>query len=156
MPNINLGVYFLDDCQRGGVTIHRLLQLISDPVLGPLPGADSANLPHPPLGVIAPVVGHVLLDAGHIGHDYKIAMVSPNGGGEGFADRDKYPTVFGINSSITLVADILLKIIAYFKWYYFTLIYSDRVRDYQTEDKINSIIKVNPSQKSLLKLMQYS
>ena len=69
----------IDDCRRPSVAIMRLLQMVSDPVQGPLPGPLALNFSHPILAVIGPMTGSTGATAGHVAAMYNIPMIVPLG-----------------------------------------------------------------------------
>ena len=76
LPGTTIGMYMMDDCKRPGVSIIRLLQSLSHPVEGPMPGAMSLNLTYPVLGILGST-GSTALTVGHAAMVYNVPYIIP-------------------------------------------------------------------------------
>ena len=71
----------IDDCLEYGTSIIRVLQMVSDPIRGPMPGALSLNFtyPYPVLALIGPGNEERAAIAGHVAGLYNVPMIVPYG-----------------------------------------------------------------------------
>ena len=69
----------IDDCKQYSLGIMRILQMVSDPIQGPLPGAMSLNFTYPVLALIGPALEEVAAIAGHMATMYHVPVIVPLG-----------------------------------------------------------------------------
>ena len=75
LPGTRIGMILLEDCGLLGLSIIRLLQLLSEPRKGPMPGPLALNLTYPLLGNIGPLTGNAANTAGHAAMLYNVPLV---------------------------------------------------------------------------------
>ena len=79
LPGTSLGFYMIDDCNQYSLGIMRILQMVSDPIQGPLPGAMALNFTYPVLALIGPALEEVAAIAGHVATMYHVPVIVPLG-----------------------------------------------------------------------------
>ena len=72
---MRIGLTILDDCKRGGVSIIRLLQLLSEPQAGTVPDPMAINFTYPLLGILGPLTGPQAAIVGHVAMVYNVPLM---------------------------------------------------------------------------------
>ena len=75
LPGTRIGLIILDDCKRDGVSVIRLLQLLSEPQAGPMPGPLAINSTYPLLGILGPLTGPQAATVGHVAMVYNVPLI---------------------------------------------------------------------------------